>query len=111
MAAIFVPCAQGLEALLAAELSGIAGRAAEAGRGGAWIDGDLALAMRINLECRLGQRVLWPLIDGPYRDEQALYELARRVPWADWITPEQTLRVDVQAQHSPLKSPFTNIIK
>ncbi|MCA0243129.1 MAG: THUMP domain-containing protein [Proteobacteria bacterium] len=104
MTAIFVPCAQGLEALLTAELSGIAGRAAEAGRGGAWVDGDLALAMRLNLECRLGQRVLWPLIDGPYRDEHALYELARRVPWTDWITPEQTLRVDVQAQHSPLKS-------
>ncbi len=104
MTAIFVPCAQGVEELLAAELSGIAGRAAEAGRGGAWVDGELALAMRINLECRLGQRVLWPLVDGPYRDEHALYELARQLPWTDWITPEQTLRVDVQAHHSPLKS-------
>jgi putative N6-adenine-specific DNA methylase len=104
MTAIFVPCAQGVEGLLAAELSVIADRAAEAGRGGAGVDGELALAMRINLECRLGQRVLWPLIDGPYRDEHALYELARQLPWTDWITPEQTLRVDVQAHHSPLKS-------
>jgi putative N6-adenine-specific DNA methylase len=104
VAPIFVPCAQGVEELLAAELTSISGSPAQAGRGGAWVDGDLVAAMRINLECRLGQRVLWPLIDGPYRHEQDLYDLARRVPWADWITPEQTLRVDVSAHHSPLKS-------
>ena len=103
-APIFVPCAQGVEALLTDELSAIAGRAAQAGRGGAWVEGDLALAMRLNLHCRLGQRVLWPLADGPYHDEHVLYELARRVHWPDWITPEQTLRVDVSAQRSPLRS-------
>ena len=104
VAPIFVPCAQGVEELLAPELSTITGTPAHTGRGGAWVDGDLSAAMRINLECRLGQRVLWPLTDGPYRGEQDLYELARRVPWADWITPEQTLRVDVSAQRSPLRS-------
>ncbi len=103
-APIFVPCGQGVEALLAAEMSVITGRTAEAARGGAWIDGDLHLAMQLNLECRLGQRVLLPLIDGPYRDEHALYELARQVRWTEWITPEQTLRVDVNAQRSPLQS-------
>jgi putative N6-adenine-specific DNA methylase len=103
-APLFVPCAQGVEDLLAAELTAIAGAPARAGRGGAWVEGDLHAAMRINLECRLGQRVLWPLVDGPYRDEHALYELARRVDWTAWITPEQTLRVDVNAQRSPLQS-------
>ena len=103
-AALFVPCSQGVEVYLAHELARITGRTAQAGRGGAWVEGDRLDAMRINLECRLGQRVLWPLIDAPYRDEQALYDLARRVPWTDWITPEQTLRVDVSAMRSPLKS-------
>ncbi len=102
--AMFVPCAQGVEALLAAELQAITGQAAQAARGGAWAEGDLAAAMRINLECRLGQRVLWPLAQGPYRDENELYALARRVAWDEWITPEQTLRVDVSAQRSPLRS-------
>lgn len=102
--AMFVPCAQGVEALLAAELQAITGRPAQAARGGAWAEGDLAAAMRINLECRLGQRVLWPLAQGPYRGENELYALARRVPWGEWITPEQTLRVDVSAQRSPLRS-------
>ena len=104
MPAIFVPCAQGVEALLQAELGAITGLPAEAARGGAWVDGELAVAMAINLHCRLGQRVLLPLIDGPYRDEHDLYDLARRVDWPAWITPEQTLRVDVNAQRSPLQS-------
>lgn len=104
MPALFVPCGQGVEALLADELAAIAGRPAEAGRGGAWVEGDLALAMRLNLECRLGQRVLLPVAEGPYRDESDLYELARRVRWPDWITPEQTLRVDANAHQCPLRS-------
>jgi RNA polymerase sigma-54 factor len=79
MGTIFVPCAQGVEELLTAEVSAITGQAAEGARGGAWVDGDLQAAMRINLECRLGQRVLWPVADGPYRDEHDLYDLARRV--------------------------------
>jgi len=101
---LFLPCAGGVEPLLAEEAARITGRPTEATRGGVWVDGDAAAAMALNLESRLAQRVLWPLIDGPYRDEHELYELARRVRWDDWITPRQTLRVDVAAQRSPLKS-------
>ena len=130
MAALFLPCAGGAEALLADEVrrllqapadapaaaapatAGAAAEAAEAaaaarvepGRGGVWVQGDELTAMRLNLHSRLAQRVLWPLAEGPYRDERDLYELARRVRWGDWITPRQTLRVDVAAQRSPLKS-------
>jgi putative N6-adenine-specific DNA methylase len=68
------------------------------------VEGDARTAMRLNLESRLATRVLWPLIDGYYRDEHDLYELARRVPWGEWISPAQTLRVDVSAQRSPLQS-------
>jgi putative N6-adenine-specific DNA methylase len=82
----------------------LTGSAGEAARGGVWVDGDERTAMLLNLHSRLAQRVLWPLIDGPYRDEHDLYDLARRVPWPDWIHNEQTLRVDVSAQHSPLQS-------
>jgi putative N6-adenine-specific DNA methylase len=90
--------------LLAEEVQRLTGNKAEPSRGGVRVDGDAATAMRLNLESRLAQRVLWPLIDGPYRDEHDLHDLARRVPWADWITPRQTLRVDVHAVRSPLPS-------
>ena len=101
---LFLPCASGAEALLTAEVQGITGTRPEAARGGVWVQGDVLTAMQLSLHSRLAQRVLWPLIDGPYRDEHDLYDLARRVPWGDWITPAQTLRVDVNAQRSPLHS-------
>ncbi|MFO1273044.1 MAG: THUMP domain-containing protein [Rubrivivax sp.] len=114
MPALFLPCAGGAEALLADEATRIAvqtqgsgregGRVAEASRGGVWVEGDARTAMALNLESRLAQRVLWPLAEGPYRDEHELYALARTVPWSDWISPEQTLRVDSSAFRSPLKS-------
>jgi putative N6-adenine-specific DNA methylase len=101
---LFLPAAGGSEALLAEEVQRLTGRPAQAGRGGVWAQGDGVQALRLNLESRIAQRVLWPLVDGPYRDEHDLYDLARRVPWPDWITPAQTLRVDVNAQASPLRS-------
>ena len=101
---LFLPAAGGAEALLAAEITRLTGEPAEHARGGAWVRGDAPMAMRLNLHSRLAQRVLWPLIDGPYRDEHDLYDLARRVNWPAWITPQQTLRVDINAQRSPLRS-------
>ncbi|MFN8894754.1 MAG: class I SAM-dependent RNA methyltransferase [Betaproteobacteria bacterium] len=107
---LFLPCAGGVEALLADEAARITGGHCEAARGGVWVnaassgEGDEAAAMRLNLESRLATRVLVPLADGPYRDEHDLYALARRVDWDRWLTPADTLRVDVQAMRSPLKS-------
>ena len=103
---LFISCANGSEALLAEECVRICGadQGVEAGRGGVMVDASVENAMRMNLRSRIAQRVLWPLLDGEYRDEHDLYDLARRVPWADWITPEETLRVDVTAQRSPLQS-------
>ncbi len=104
MTTLFLPCAGGVEALLANEVMSLTGLTADVGRGGVFVEGDAGTAMRLNLHSRLAQRVLWPLVEGHYRDEHDLYELARDVPWALWITPAQTLKVDVSARRSPLNS-------
>jgi putative N6-adenine-specific DNA methylase len=103
---LFLPCAQGVEALLADECRRVLGPSAAITerRGGVAVRGDERAAMQLNLESRLAQRVLWPLAHGPYRHELEIYELARTVDWPRWITPQQTLRVDTTAQRSPLKS-------
>ncbi len=102
---LFLPCAAGIEALLAAEVAAILpGAAAEPRRGGVALAGEAPEAMALNLESRLAQRVLVEVAEGPYRDEDDLYALARSVDWREWITPRQTLRVDTTAQRSPLRS-------
>ncbi|MBV8604242.1 MAG: class I SAM-dependent RNA methyltransferase [Pelomonas sp.] len=102
---LFVACPGGVEPWLAEEVARIAPkRHVEARRGGVAVKGDAEAAMLINLHSRLGQRVLVELAHGPYRHEDDLYGLARRVDWRDWITPEQTLKVDVTAQRAPLNS-------
>lgn len=103
-ARLFLPCAAGVEAFLADECAALVGGPVQALRGGVAVRGDEADAMRLNLESRLAQRVLWPLAEGPYRVELDLYELARQVDWSAWITPRDTLRVDTSAQRSPLRS-------
>lgn len=105
-AAIFLPCAAGTEALLAEECARLlgAGAGVSPARGGVGVTADAAGAMRLNLESRLAQRVLWPLAEAPYATEHDLYALARTVDWPRWIDAKQTLKVEASAQRSPLKS-------
>ncbi len=102
---IFLPCAAGVEGLLAQEVKH---RLPEAHpqtlRGGVALEGGVTEVMVLNLELRLAQRVLVEVAHGPYHNEQDLYQLTRTVDWTQWINPDHTLRVDTTAQHSPLKS-------
>jgi putative N6-adenine-specific DNA methylase len=102
---LFLPCAAGVEDLLAAEVRQVLpDTPVRTARGGVSLDGGPDEVMALNLECRLPQRVLVEVAEGPYRDENDLYELGRQVDWTQWITPQHTLRVDTTAQRSPLRS-------
>lgn len=105
---LFLPCAGGVESLLAQEIAPLlSGPAAgvQTLRGGVRVTGgDASTVMRLNLESRLAQRVLVELAHGPYRLEDDLYALARQVDWAAWIGPRHTIKVEVTAQRSPLRS-------
>ncbi len=104
---LFLPCAAGVEDLLADEvhrLTGLAGEALLVGRGGVVATASWREALRLNLHSRLAQRVLVQLSHTPYRGEEDLYEAASAVAWEVWFTPRQTFKVEITAQHSPLKS-------
>ncbi len=102
---LFLPCAAGVEELLAEEVQRILPKArVHPQRGGVALEGEPLEVMTLNLESRLAQRVLIEVTNGSYRVENDLYELAHAVDWGQWITPAHTLRVDTTAQRSPLKS-------
>jgi putative N6-adenine-specific DNA methylase len=100
----FAPCPRGLETALADELERLGAGDIEPADGGVAFSGALELAYRANLESRLASRVLWRVGDGAYRDERDVYTLAYRLDWPKWFRADRTLRVDVAATRSPLKS-------
>ncbi|WP_179404873.1 THUMP domain-containing class I SAM-dependent RNA methyltransferase [Burkholderia guangdongensis] len=108
----FVPCPRGLEAALAAEIAEIAaahvgGAPFVAGAqvpGGVHFQGGWAAGMAANLHSRIASRVLLKIAQRAYRSEQDVYALALEQSWERWFAATQTLRVDITAIKSPLKS-------
>ncbi|GAA6143742.1 THUMP domain-containing protein [Hydrogenophaga sp. 5NK40-0174] len=103
---IFLPCAAGVEAFLEAEVRRLVGadEPVRAVRAGVQVRTSWRNAMLLNLHSRLAQRVLVRLWNGRYRQEEDLYDAASSVAWEIWFDPDQTLKVEITAQHSPLKS-------
>ena len=113
----FVVCPGGLEIPLAQELANIAKRP-ECKALGAWVidptptsptggvglAAPISAAMALNLHSRIASRVLLQMAEAPYRHEDDLYKLASGLAWEEWFASAQTLRVDVTAHRSPLKS-------
>jgi 23S rRNA (guanine2445-N2)-methyltransferase len=102
--AFFASCPRGLETLLAKELGGVGALGTEPVPGGVAFEGDLRTCYRANLESRLATRVLARLGRSPYRGERDVYEAALALKWPDWFSEKHSIRVDVKAMRSPLKS-------
>ena len=100
----FATCPRGLETLLVQELSACGATGVESTGGGAKFDGDWRVCYRINLESRLATRVLLRVAHGPYRNEEDVYALARNVDWQQHFNVNQSIRVDITAIRSPLRS-------
>ena len=105
----FCPCPRGLEAALAEELGEIAQhsntlKVHNQVPGGVHCSGVLADSWRINLHSRIASRVLLRIAHGRYANENDIYDLTLAAPWEEWFALEHTIRVDVTAIKSPLKS-------
>ena len=104
---IFLPCAAGVEELLAEEVARITGQAMAAigrWRGGVGLQAAWRDVLLLNLHSRLAQRVLVQLGHAEYRDEQDLYAMASSISWEAWFTPRNSFKIEITAQHSPLRS-------
>lgn len=102
--AFFASCPRGLEALLAQELQTLGAPKVGAVPGGVAFEGEFRLCYRANLESRLATRVLARVGQCPYRNERDVHEGALAVKWPDWFGDRRTIRVDVKAARSPLRS-------
>ncbi len=100
----FASCPRGLEGALRDELAAIGAQEPAAADGGVAFAGGHETAMRANLESRIASRVLWRVAGGRYRSERDVHAIARAVDWKALFRVDRTLRVDVAATRSPLKS-------
>ena len=105
----FCPCPRGLEAALAEELQEIAQhtptlKVHNQVPGGVHCSGKLSDAYQINLHSRIASRVLMRIAHGGYTNENDIYDLTLDQRWEDWFDVHNTIRVDVTAIKSPLKS-------
>ncbi len=100
----FASCPRGLEALLARELESCGAKTGEPAPGGVAFSGSFETCYRANLWSRLASRILWKVGDFAYADENDVYEAAKRLDWPSYLSVERTIRVNVTAQKSPLKS-------
>lgn len=72
--------------------------------GGVHCSGDLIDSYRINLHSRIASRVLMRMGHSSYSNENDIYDLVLAQPWEDWFDVDHTIRVDVTAVKSPLRS-------
>lgn len=100
----FAICPRGLEPLLADELRALGVQQLDIEGGGVGFAGSMRQAYAANLRSRIASRVLWQVDEGSYRNEQDLYARAHAVDWPRLFAARRTLRVDVTASRSPLRS-------
>lgn len=108
----FCPCPRGLEAALAEELDELAHynggkptlKVHNQVPGGVHCSGTLEDAYLLNLHSRIASRVLLRMAHGAYKTENDIYDLTLAQAWEDWFKVSHTIRVDVTAIKSPLRS-------
>ena len=104
MEKFFAPCPRGLSAPLAAELLAIGAQNIQADDSGVAFEGELVDAYRANLYSRIASRVLWQMAHFPYENEHQIYDAVLLLPWPQRFEVSRTIKVEMNAQKSPLKS-------
>ncbi|MDR2508271.1 MAG: THUMP domain-containing protein [Candidatus Accumulibacter sp.] len=104
MEEFFATCPRGLETLLEEELAAVGANALRKRAGGVCFEGGWQTCYTANLYSRIATRILWRVARGRYAKEDDIYRLAYDTPWNRFFGPERTIRVNVTAIGSPLKS-------
>jgi putative N6-adenine-specific DNA methylase len=101
---LFAPCPRGIEGVLQEELHQLAVTATTKTDGGVGFQAPWSTMYWVNLKSQIASRVLWEVGRSDYRSEDDVYRAAYALPWPDWFTPSQTIKVKVSARRCPLPS-------
>ncbi|MGB7518484.1 MAG: THUMP domain-containing protein [Spirulinaceae cyanobacterium] len=108
MTQYFATVARGLESIAAQELAELGAEDICPDFTGVHFSGDRTLLYRVNLWARTIFRVLVPIREFPCRDAEMLYEEVQKVPWSDYLEPDNTLAVACTGKNRQLNhSHFT----
>jgi len=93
-----------LEPLLEKELVSLEARNVQSVAGGVAFSGGWEICYRANLWSRIASRILWRIGEFDYSSENDVYVAAKAIDWPQYFSVERSIRVNVTAQKSPLKS-------
>ena len=85
---------QGLEGVLAEEITAIGGKDVKTGCRMVSFTGDKALLYKANLACRTALRILKPILHFTASNPDEVYEKLKQYDWEQWLTPETTFAID-----------------
>jgi putative N6-adenine-specific DNA methylase len=85
---------QGLEEVLAREITDLGGNDVQIGRRMVSFAGDQRLMYKANLHLRTAIRILKPIISFNAKDPDEVYEQVRKIRWEEHFDPDQTFSID-----------------
>jgi len=85
---------QGLEEVLAKEISDLGGNEVQIGRRMVSFSGDQRLLYMANLHLRTAVRILKPICSFNARDADEVYEQMRKIQWENYFNSDQTFTID-----------------
>jgi len=97
---IFLVCAPGTEALVAAEATAQGFAGAQPGPGGVTLRGGWPVVWRANLTLRGPARILVRIAEFRAMHLAQLDKRARKVPWADFLRPDRPVKVEATCHKS-----------
>ena len=100
----FAPCPRGLESVLEQEVRALGIPVTAAAAGGVSFQAPWSTMYWVNLWSHLASRVLWQVGHRAYRTEDDIYQAAYGLPWSDWFTSSNSIKVRVSAHRCPLPS-------
>ena len=100
---LLIPCAKGIPPFLSAELKNLGFPVVAESVASVSTRGTLADAMRLNLHCRTGQRVLFQLESKNCPSQDELFSSLSRIPWEKYIPVDEYLSVTSVVDHPSVR--------